>query len=286
MPFLPLVTAAQHYLKTIGFVRPVDLGGQRLKSMIADGKADIERVAVDVLRVELSEQDVAVGLAREWRLGFTRVAKQNDALTAMKANTDIPTSWVLVSCYYAAFFAAIELLRVQGRMVFYFEPDDISRIRQYSSGAHPIAAGNYAFEFGQAAGGTVVFLGRKTAERPHHAVWKHMGAALGCLNCSDDTAVRVRRLLEFMGSVAQPEWPSLNETRNRWNYAAPELYGTTGEKEGKHFRQLVGDDKALFAWARSRAIKPTTAEAPVPVALTQMLLLKVVRQLHPILVED
>lgn len=175
-------------------------------------------------------------------LGSTRVRKQYEAVIKLR-DSGAPAAWLLVSAYYCAFFACIELCKLLNRISFSMESDDLNVLRTKATGpfhAQFFAAMNNNF-IGVEYAGKLQF--RSSGAKPHAAAWENAQLALRSLY-SGKPWPDAYRLLELL---SDPEY-SPSRIRNSWNYKRSDYFGSLGEKNGREFRKLIGNPESAIAW--------------------------------------
>lgn len=180
-------------------------------------------------------------------LGSSRVRKQYEAVIKLR-DSGGPTAWLLVSAYYCAFFACIELCKLLNRTSFSMEGDDIDTLRTKAIGpfhAQFFSDANTNF-VGIEYAGKLQF--HSSGAKPHAAAWDNAQLALRSLY-SAKAWPEANRLLELLSDAEY----SPSRIRNSWNYKRSDYFGSLGETKGKEFRKLVGNPEGASAWlARGR----------------------------------
>jgi len=180
-------------------------------------------------------------------LGSTRVRKQYEAVLKLK-DAGAPTAWLLISAYYCAFFACIELCKLLNRVSFGMEDDDLATLRTKAIGpfhAQFFAAAPNNF-VGVEYAGKLQF--RSSGAKPHTAAWDSAQFALRNLY-APKAWPDANRLLDLLSDADY----SPSRIRNTWNYKRSDYFGSLGEAKGLEFKKLVGNPEGAAAWlARGR----------------------------------
>lgn len=178
----------------------------------------------------------------DFLVGSTRVRKQYETVLQLR-NSGTSAAWLLVSTYYCAYFACIELCKIVNRTALSFEEDDLASLAVKAVGADHaqfFINGNANF-VGVEHAGKIVF--RSVGTKPHQAAWENACHAL--------------RLV--LGSKG---WPDANQyitlltdyspsrIRNTWNYRRSDYFGSAGEQRAREFRKLVGNPEGSAAWLK------------------------------------
>lgn len=175
-------------------------------------------------------------------LGSTRIRKQYEAVLKLK-NSGAPTAWLLISAYYCAFFACIELCKLLNRISFGLESDDLDIMKIKATGsfhAEFFASGNSNF-VGTEYAGKLQF--RSSGAKPHAAAWENAQFVLRSLY-SAKAWPDANRLLELLSDAEY----SPSRIRNSWNYKRSDYFGNIGEIKGVEFKKLVGNPEGAAAW--------------------------------------
>jgi len=115
-----------------------------LKDRLRNGPGDIRILAKNRFEIALSATQFNQTVRREFFDGIVRVKGLEKAVRTLSEGK-AAAAWVLTTCYYTSFFAAIEILRCNGSFVSYFHEDAANQIKQRSSTAtgHDIESGTY-----------------------------------------------------------------------------------------------------------------------------------------------
>lgn len=190
----------------------------------------------------------AISSARlaDFFLGATRVKRQHEATVKLK-DAGGASAWTLVSAYYCAYFACLELAKTLGRFSISLDADEIELLKAKATGSHHAAfflSGHTNFS-GREYAGKLLF--KASGTRPHVAAWESAQFALrrtlGGRSWPD-----AQRFLELVDN--QNSSPSA--IRNTWNYKRSDFYGAAGELRAKEFRKLLGNAEGAYLWMSQR----------------------------------
>lgn len=189
---------------------------------------------------EIRDDSPALAAARvsDFFLGATRVRRQYQTLLQLKA-ASLPSAWMVVTAYYCAFFASLEICKLHRRISVSCSRDDLSALSGKAVGEHRAAffqSGHSNF-VGHLYAGKLVF--HSVGTRPHVAAWQN---AL-CV---------VREVFGGRGwldgnhyvSILQKETFSPSAIRNEWNYKRADYYGVLGERRASEFNKIIGSPKS------------------------------------------
>lgn len=180
----------------------------------------------------------------DFLLGSMRVRKQYDAVLRMR-NDGVPAAWLLVSAYYCAYFACIELCKLVNRISISLEEDELSSLRVKAVGpdhARFFESGQTNF-IGVERAGKLVF--RAVGTKPHAVAWENALDA-------------VRQVFDAKGWVDANQYIEIlknpdcspSRIRNTWNYRRSDFFGQIGETRAREFRTLIGNHEGATAWLR------------------------------------
>lgn len=220
--------------------------------LLNDAEISIEISSPTIFQAYEADQDIvipngpAISHARlsDFLLGANRVRKQYETVLKLR-DSGAATAWVLVSAYYCAYFACIEICKLANRIAISFEADELDTLRLRTGGPHhaKFFEGGQTNFVGRVSGGKIIFTPAGT--KPHSAAWENAQYAL-------------KQILGEKG------WPDANyhialltnpdcspsRIRNTWNYRRADYFGQTGENRASEFRKLVGNSDGATAWLK------------------------------------
>ncbi|WP_156924323.1 hypothetical protein [Derxia gummosa] len=190
----------------------------------------------------LSEARIA-----DFLLGAQRVKKQYEAVSSMRSGR-FPSAWVIVSAYYCAYFACIELCKLNDRISISFEEDELASLKQKALGpGHADFFQDPQQNFvGSSYAGKLRF--KAIGTKPHAIAW-------------ENAHITIRKIFEkkewldatyYTKLLSDPE-QSPSRIRNIWNYRRSDYFGATGEDHAREFRSIIGNHDGAYAWTRRKA---------------------------------
>ena len=223
-----------------------------LKDRLRNGPGDIQILAKNRFEIALSVTQFNQTVRREFFDGIVRVKgleKSVQTLSEGKA----AAAWLLTTCYYTSFFAAIEILRCSGLFVSYFHEKAVKQIKQRSptTTGHEIESGTYvgsAVSYATTDEVKITFV--KKHYRHHEATWDQLREIVTETRkkMTGIDAVHQEQLEKFIGNDGSPFWPSPSDTRNLWNYEDASLFGKNGEVRSGEFRKLTANKQGSLKW--------------------------------------
>jgi len=189
---------------------------------------------------------LAAARVSDFVMGAQRVKHQYETLVKMKSSSP-SSAWLLVTAYYCAFFASIELSKVHDKISTSFIEDDLDLLALKAIGARrsDFFAAKPTNFVGSTHAGRLVFHGVGT--RPHVAAWQN---ALYVIRKIFDSYAWIDA--QHYISILDKEVYSPSAIRNEWNYKRADYYSSTGEKKASDFKKLVGNPKAAHAFLCQR----------------------------------
>ncbi len=180
----------------------------------------------------------------DFLLGANRVRKQHDAVLRMR-DAGTAAAWLVVSTYYCAYFACIELCKIINRISLSFEEDELASLRIKALGAaHAQFFANGQSNFvGTEYAGKLVF--QSVGTKPHSAAWENALHAVRLL-LGNKGWPEANQYIELLSN---PNY-SPSRIRNTWNYRRSDYFGHAGESRAREFRKLVGNPEGASAWLK------------------------------------
>ena len=153
--------------------------------LLNDPNISVEIASPTIFHVYEAEQGIvlpngpAISEARlsDFLLGANRVRKQYEAVLQLR-DSGAAAAWLLVSTYYCAYFACIELCKLVDRIAISFEADELNALKLRTGGPHQakfFESGSTNF-VGRSSGGKLVFT--PVGTKPHSAAWDNAQYAL------------------------------------------------------------------------------------------------------------
>ena len=139
MPQILLKNALVKRLEELGYQKPskTPSSAWTLKSIIINGHANVTITSRNSFEITITERLFAECLYTDFYYGYERILKQNNCLPILLKAIDTPTAWSLVTAYYSAFFAAIEIGKILGRLNTYLEQSHCFQIQGNSRNSFP-----------------------------------------------------------------------------------------------------------------------------------------------------
>lgn len=196
------------------------------------------------------------------------------------ASTKWATAWTLTTCYYAAFFAALELLHVTGIHVSYLSPDEAT---EFTTVAPPstevLEAGTYlGVASFNTASGEIEIIYTKSPQKPHDFTWQQLRQLIDKTDGgTDESSQHKRTILRLLGAD-HLRWARPNEIRNRWNYVDATLFSERGDHLGLEMNEGIMQPKRTFRWGMDRHLHSSEENETIGIAYLRGTLVEAVEQ--------
>jgi hypothetical protein len=212
-------------------------GLQDLRDLIRSGDGEPEILDVNRFKISLSAKKFSGTICKRVFYSSVRVAKLCAAVNALQA-ADCAAAWTLTTSYYSSFFAALELLFLDGRFSSFVDGDDIAAIQLYSrSSVFKLSKGTYECEvkWDEKDESVSVFYSHGS-DKPHAFAWEKMRQYVDGIEGlvplkSVPQWILLRRVLGSGGD----RWRLPSDTRNRWNYTDSRLFTKEGDSVCNEF---------------------------------------------------
>ena len=174
--------------------------------------------------VKIPENIYFKTLATNFIFSLQKVNEQSRFLLSDEVK-NIPTSWLIVSAYYSAYYSAVELSRLSGSYNIFLKKSHCDAILSHAGNGDKLENKNYE--------GTVitdtndyVTIKFRASSPPHDLAWKSVLKIINYHNVNDirQTKVNVYRLLKSILNTQSTTILTPNAVRNEWNYSYPNAY--------------------------------------------------------------
>lgn len=224
-----------------------------------------ERIDGDLI---LSGPSISEGRLVDFVLGAKRVKAQHDNLLASR-NSNINTGWLIVTAYYSAFFAAIEIARLYGYFPMSLAVDDVAYLETKLTGSADLVqqfSNSIPRNFvGEVSGNKIIF--RSSGDKPHVAAWDQVRKHV--LKDVVDSMGWVEAAILMCFLSGDRSWKNPSELRNEWNYKRADLFAKTSR--GIQFRKLIGNADGGQKWLAQTKHADDENQISILAALTETL---------------
>lgn len=231
---------------------------QDLRDLIRSGDGDPEILDVNRFKVSLSAQKFSGTICKRVFYSSVRVARLCGAVNALRT-ADCASAWTLTTSYYSSFFAALELLFLDGRFSAYVDADDVAAIQLFSpASSHKVSKGTYECEvkWDEKDESVSVFYSYGS-DKPHAFAWEKMRQYVdGIEDLVPEKSIPQWILLRRVLGSGGERWRFPSETRNIWNYTDSRLFTAEGDAICSEFRTNCNQASLAVKWS---ARKPKLA---------------------------
>jgi hypothetical protein len=225
-------------------------GLQDLRDLIRSGDGAPEILDEKRFKVSLSARKFSGTICKRVFYASVRVAKLCSAVKALQ-ESDCAAAWTLTTSYYSSFFAALELMFLDGRFSTYVDAEDIAAIHQFApSSAFKVSKGTYEceVEWDEQDESVSVFYSYGS-EKPHSFAWEMMRQYVDGIETmvplkSVPQWILLRRVLGSGGD----RWRFPSQTRNHWNYTDSRLFTAEGDTVCREFRANCCQPTLAVKW--------------------------------------
>ncbi|MFT3868434.1 MAG: hypothetical protein QM715_08045 [Nibricoccus sp.] len=224
-----------------------------LKDQILSGPVTIRIMSSGRFKVEISLAPFNEAICHRHYFGVRRIHRLCRSAERL-ASTKWATAWTLTTCYYASFFAAVELLHVTGKHVSYFSPDEIDELNTRALPSNnTLSAGTYlgvATFNSQTSEVEIIYNHSET--KPHVFAWHQLRELVQHTTTERADAVRHRETLLRVLGAGPHGWCRPSEIRNRWNYSDATLFCERGETLGASMSARILQPRDAHRWGEAR----------------------------------
>lgn len=220
---------------------------------------------------------ICEGRLVDFVLGAKRVKAQYENLLASK-NSNVNTGWLIVTSYYSAFFAAIEMARLHGLLPMSLAADDVAQLLSKITGPETLIqqfSNSPPQNFiGEICGNKIIF--RSSGAKPHVAAWDQVRKHV-LKGVVDKTGwIEAAILMYFLSG--ERNWKHPSDLRNEWNYKRADLF--TKNSRGIQFRKLIGNADGGQKWLAQIKHADEESQISILAALTETLCTPITKSLE------
>lgn len=220
-----------------------------LKEQILSGPVTVHVMDAKRFKVQMKLEHYHEALCKRHYFGVRRMHRLCRSAERL-ASTNWATAWTLTTCYYAAYFAALELLHIIGKHVSYLSPDEATELntRALPSKATVTAGTFLGIATFDPAADEVEITYTQTGQKPHDFAWHQLRELVQQTGAGAVDAVRHRETILRLLGVGPLGWSRPNEIRNRWNYVDATLFCERGETLGTGLNAKILSPKDAHRW--------------------------------------
>jgi hypothetical protein len=202
-------------------------------------------------KVEINVQAYSQSLHKDLYFGLCRIGRLRNAVGNLRISK-CASAWQVTTSYYAAFFAATELLRTTGVFISYFDGPAAASVSSHATGTDVLEGGTFeGLAKWDDVNGVIQMEYSKRNIRHHDFTWQKCVALANGIASSAKPSQRafVELFLKLAGGP-DSNWGYPSSTRNKWNYADADLFVARGEHFATQFRKLSASDSTAINWGK------------------------------------
>jgi len=234
----------------------------------------------NTIKIEVRNDEFILALLSDFYFGLIRIVEQKNNVNAL-LDCNAQTSWIVTTAYYACYFMAVELSKLNGQFIINFSKMDFEKILLHSKNKNNIffpAESNNSFKVTVSHSGYPDFLNlimTKEASKPHQIVWINLHRIIKQVTV-DDSIQKYKELVLNICDANNDKWRFPSDIRNEWNYARADYYGSKGNDLGKTFISIIKKYQSTIRWAGNITIQPTDENIVASIAYLYHVLSKVI----------
>ncbi|MGR5331502.1 hypothetical protein [Photobacterium damselae] len=198
-----------------------------LKETLLNGdRCSVKLLSDREFEVKIPENLYHEIVATDFCFSLQKVKEQSKFLTS-KSLDNIPTSWVIVSAYYSAFYSAVELSKLFGIYNLYLKKEHCDTILTHADGGDKLDRGNYrGIVNSDITDYITIRFSASESVPPHDLAWKNMLRIVEFNNVNElrATKVGVYKLIKGVLNTSGAHIQTPNNVRNDWNYSFANAY--------------------------------------------------------------
>lgn len=296
MPISLLKNIVVDNLASIGFKRPGknfsrSVSGCLKEVILYSGGVDITVLNDSSFRVNIQAERYYESLVSDFYFSLQKVTRQRESLDLMLEN-DTPGAWILVTAYYHAFYAAVEISRLSGSYNMSIDASHLDRLNSLSESTARLA--KHGAYLGRASldldANSIVINFSKNGFKPHYLAWSNISGKLNNQNISKYASGRqLSRVALFKEIVGQQSkvFPTPSALRNKWNYSLVNSYDKSSDIKANKLKYILKDQEFNRAklWC-DKKIGPTDEDAMASLGYVCIILENVMKNISSRLIDD
>lgn len=228
MPVSFIKDSVLNHLSEIGYkaqdIKKPDSKDVFKEVLLSGFNCEVQLLSSTEFTVKIPENIYFKTIATNFLFSLQKVSEQSRFLKSENIK-DVPISWLIVSAYYSAYYAAVELSRLSGFYNVFLKKNHCESILAYASGEFNLENRNYE-GIVICDSSDYVTIQFRASSPPHDLAWKSVLRIINFHSINDlrDTKVGPFRLLRSILNTQNNLLPTPNSVRNEWNYSYPNAY--------------------------------------------------------------
>lgn len=211
---------------------------------------------------EISCDSFREALTNDLYFGFNRCFEQERNIKLL-LNSSAQPAWIIVTAYYASFFACNEIAKLLGSFIINFSKSEFLDLIGNSVGTIPLNPddiqdnNSYQVKISHSSThGYVQLTFLKGSPKPHLIAWTNICSVVRREVGDNDQTRLHRNLFIDICDSEEDRWRLPSAIRNEWNYTKASYYGDPGTRVAQKFLQIVRDSQSTMRWASSIHLAP------------------------------
>lgn len=248
-----------------------------LKEQILSGPVVRRIMGPRRFKIEIGAKQFNEALCCRHYFGVRRIQRLCRSAESL-AGSKWATAWTLTTCYYAAFFAALELLHVTGIHVSYFSPDEIAELNTVAlPSKDTLESGTYlGIATFNSVSSEIEITYAQTPTKPHEFAWHQLRQLVNQTQGTTNESIQQRKTILRLLGADHYGWAKPNDIRNRWNYVDAALFSERGEHLGIEMNSGIVDPKKAFRWGMDKHLNTSEENETVGIAYLRATLVEAI----------
>lgn len=195
------------------------------ETLLNGDNIDVKILGEREFEVKISQNNFFQILATDFYFSVQKVTEQSKFLSTASRKT--PVAWLLVSTYYSAFYAAVELSKLFGRYNLYLKKDHCKSIISQTNSSLALESGNYIGILNYDTNDYIAIrFSARQKSQPHDLAWRNMLEIMDFHAQADirNTKVDAVELVKAIFNSSNKLLQTPNNVRNDWNYSYANAY--------------------------------------------------------------
>ncbi len=278
------------HLKEIGYTKPNIEFNPRdgLKNTILRGNGiDVNVLGDSALNIVLSVQQYCEAITTDFYFSYEKVIGQNRAVKELLRGS-APGAWILVTVYYQAFYAAIQIARLSGVYNVSLGAEHLDEINGINSATEKLKdAGVYVSRGVHVnSDGYISLILEKKGDKPHKSAWKNLDSLISKRSIESFSSrphkYKLTMLLKNIICESVSQWPLPSQVRNDMNYSVINSYESMYCKKASELIGFFEDDdfSKVKNWGLKTRRDYDVADHISSVGFVSVILRQVIINLH------
>jgi hypothetical protein len=251
MPVAQLNELVTEHLKKIGYEKPKGMifspRGSLKNAILTGNGTEITITGPGEMSVVMGVLQYYEAISTDFYFSCEKIEGQNAAIKQLISGNS-PGAWILVSVYYQAFYAAIQIARLTGKYNISFDNEHISAINENSLSEQRLdQTGTYlSRNVGLNSQGYISMILVKEGEKPHKMAWQNLDSLISKNSIekyhSRPNVYRLNKLFKEIICSTMDQWPLPSSVRNDLNYSLINSYDLSFSKKTRELQSFFDSE--------------------------------------------